>query len=207
MIDPAQEQEITRVIDEVRTKSGGEIVVVTLRSLEGRPASEVALQIGREWGIGRAGRPGDPARNTGLVVLVAPNDRQVRLETGYGTNAFITAAETGRIQDQYMLPHFRQGDFGTGILLGVTALAQEYAERFGFQLTGQAAPAPQAPRTRPAGAPRGRGFSLGDLIFWIIVIWFITSFFRGGGGGGRRGRRRGWGGPVILPFPIGGGGW
>ena len=72
VLAPEDERRITRVIDEVRAKTGGEIVVVTLPSLEGRTRDEVALQIGREWGIGRRGEPGDPARNTGTVVLVVP---------------------------------------------------------------------------------------------------------------------------------------
>src|SRR5690606_40078525 len=65
VIPPDTERRIERISREVQSKSGGEIVVVTLRSLEGRTRDEVALQIGREWGIGRRGEPGDPARNTG----------------------------------------------------------------------------------------------------------------------------------------------
>ena len=137
VIDPAREREIQRVVDEVRSKSGGEIVVVTLPSLDGRPASEVALEIGRQWGVGKSGKPNDPARNTGVIVMVVPAERESRIELGYGANTFITAAESGRIQDRYMLPSFRQGDFGTGILQGVHAIAQEFAREFGFQLTGE----------------------------------------------------------------------
>ncbi|MEX0912471.1 MAG: TPM domain-containing protein, partial [Gemmatimonadota bacterium] len=71
VIPDADAQRMERLIDEVRAKSGGEIVVVTLPSLEGRTRDEVALQIGREWAIGRVGEPGDAARNTGAVILVA----------------------------------------------------------------------------------------------------------------------------------------
>src|SRR5690606_974315 len=117
---------------EVRAKSGGEIVVVTLPSLEGRTRDEVALQIGREWGIGRRGEPGDPARNTGTVVLVVPKETapdgrgQLKIETGIGTTTFITAAEAGRIADRYMIPYFQRGDYGEGIFAGVAALAGLY---------------------------------------------------------------------------------
>ena len=74
----------------MRVKSGGEIVVVTLTSLEGRTRDEVALQIGREWRIGQKGQPGDPARNTGIVVLVVPKETSpdgsghLKIETGLG---------------------------------------------------------------------------------------------------------------------------
>ena len=140
---------IGRVIDEVRAKSGGEIVVVTLRSLEGRSRDEVALQIGREWGVGRKGEAGDRARNTGLVFLVVPRETsptgcgEVRIETGLGTNTFITAAEAGAIQDEFVIPAFRQGEYGAGILAGVVALAQEYAAEFGFELSGEVPPLPE----------------------------------------------------------------
>lgn len=116
------EDRITRIIDEVRTKSGGEIVVVTLPSLEGRTRDEVALQIGREWRIGQKGQPGDPARNTGIVVLVVPKETSpdgsghLKIETGLGTSTFITASEAGRIADNLIIPEFRAGDYGEGIL-------------------------------------------------------------------------------------------
>ncbi|HEV2736632.1 MAG TPA: TPM domain-containing protein, partial [Longimicrobiaceae bacterium] len=205
VIPAEQEAAIDAVVQEVRAKSGGEIVVVTLPSLQGRPASEVARQIGRDWRVGKEGRPGDPARNTGLVVLVAPRDREVRLETGLGANTFITAAETGRIQDQYMVPHFRNNDYGTGTLEGVRAIAQQYAGRFGFQLTGEAPGGVLAPDV-PVQRPVSGGGGLGRILFYVIAAIIFFSLFGGGGGGGGGGRRR-YGGPVIIPFPLGGGGW
>ncbi|HEV2148273.1 MAG TPA: TPM domain-containing protein, partial [Longimicrobiaceae bacterium] len=177
VIPAEQEAQITRIVDEVRAKSGGEIVVVTLPSLQGRPASEVALQIGREWRIGRAGEPGDAARNTGAVVLVSMEDRKWRIETGLGTNTFITAGEAGRIGREYMVPRLGQGDVGGGIHLAVQALAQEYAERFGFQLTGE------APGLRqPARGPSSGGGGGGRLLFYVIAILIIFSLFGRGGG-------------------------
>jgi hypothetical protein len=116
IIDAQSEAAITRIADEVRAKSGGEIVVVTLPSLQGRTRDEVGLQILREWGIGkRAQGVGDSTANTGALLLVAVRERQVRIELGYGTNTFITAAEAGRIRDEVILPAFRQGQFGPGI--------------------------------------------------------------------------------------------
>src|SRR5688500_3029601 len=74
VIPPEAEAEILRIIEEVRQKSGGEIAVVTLPSLEGGTRDEVALQILREWGVGRSGQAGDRARNSGVVVLVVPKE-------------------------------------------------------------------------------------------------------------------------------------
>ncbi len=207
VIPAEQEAAIDAVVQEVRARSGGEIAVVTLSSLEGRPVDQVALQVLRDWkvgGVARGATPGDTLANTGTVVLVAPTERRAYVATGYGANTFITAAEAGRILDQYMVPQFRAGDYGTGTLEGVRAVAQQYAGRFGFQLTGEApgAATPRVPVQRPVS-----GGGMGKLIFYIIVAIFLFNMFRGGGGGGRGGRRRRYGGPVILPFPMGGGGW
>jgi uncharacterized protein len=202
VIDPESKAAIERVVDEVRARSGGEIVVVTLPSLEGRSRDEVALEIGRQWRVGRKGAPGDARRNTGVVVLVAVQDRTYKIETGTGTMTFITAAEAGRIGRDYMLPEFRQERYGRGLLLAVTALAQQYAQSFGFQLTGDVPALPERDR-QPQGKASGSGFIF-MVVFFLIVMAISSRGGRGGGGGGRR--RRGWGGPVILPFPIGGGG-
>ncbi|HEU4455131.1 MAG TPA: TPM domain-containing protein [Longimicrobium sp.] len=205
-LDAQSEAAIQAVIDDVRAKSGGaEIVVVTLPSLEDRPVDDVAIGIARGWGIGSRGEIGDSVRNVGTLVLVAPNDRRVRIEVSAGANNFLTAAETGRIQDQYMVPAFRNGDYAAGIRLGVQALAQEYARHFGFALSPGSAP-PVQPQP-PAQQPRGRGGLPPALIFFIVIM--IVSFLmnRGGGGGPGGRRRRGWRGPIIIPFPMGGGGW
>ncbi|MGH7462067.1 MAG: TPM domain-containing protein, partial [Longimicrobiales bacterium] len=157
VIPESSRAEILQIIEEVRQKSGGEIVVVTLPSLEGRTRDEVALHIGREWGVGQKGEPGDRARNTGVIVLVVPKERsptgrgELKIELGYGANTFITAGEAGAIRDAYMIPAFQRQDYGTGIRDGVRAVAQEFAENFDFQLTGQALPRAEPPRGRGRG--------------------------------------------------------
>src|SRR4051812_13254659 len=74
IIPAPQAATISRVIDDVRAKSGGEIVVVTLPDLGGRPIEEVTLNIGRQWKVGGNGKPGDRARNTGVIILVVPKE-------------------------------------------------------------------------------------------------------------------------------------
>ena len=200
VIPPEAEQRIQRVADEVRSKSGGEIVVVTLPSLEGRPVDEVALRVLREWGIGASTGAGDPRNNTGALILVVPAERQWKIELGYGTNTFVTAAEAGRLGRELMVPAFRQGDYGAGILAGTVGLAQEYAEQFEFELTGEVGELPQTSRAR-----RGPSFNL--LLVIAIILFFLFANRGGGGRGGGRGRRLRRGGPVIIPFPMGGGGF
>ncbi|HEX2209580.1 MAG TPA: TPM domain-containing protein, partial [Longimicrobium sp.] len=170
VIPPQDEPAIQAVIDEVRQKSGGEIVVVTFPSLEGEVASDVALRIGREWRIGAAGEVGDSARNTGAVILVSMQDRKWRIETGIGTNAFITAAEAGRIGRDRMVPQLQAGNVGAAILAAVQGVAQEYAEEFNFALTG--APPPQ-PRGEPQPQGRRRSSGGGGFIFFLFLIFIL----------------------------------
>src|SRR5512141_1731607 len=72
VIPQQQRDSIQRIIEEVKAKSGGEIVVVTLPTINGQVPEQVARQIGRDWKIGEAGAPGDSVRNTGTVLLVVP---------------------------------------------------------------------------------------------------------------------------------------
>lgn len=208
VIPAAYEDSMLAVIDDVRAKSGGEIVVVTLPSLQGRSRDEVALQIGREWKIGQKGGPNDPNRNTGTVVLVSMQDRRWKIETGDRTMTFITAAEAGRIGRELMVPELQRGNPGRGIYLAVAALGEHYARHFDFQPN----PAIRAPEpTAYARDDRDRRGGLPFPVVIIIVVLFLLLsrgrvgwlplIFMGGGGGGRGGG--GWSGGG---FGGGGGG-
>ncbi len=72
VLDPASVAHMDAVISEVRDKARGEIAVVTLSDIGDRAAADVALQIGRQWGVGAKGEAGDPAKNLGVVVLLVP---------------------------------------------------------------------------------------------------------------------------------------
>src|SRR6185295_20123817 len=121
-----------RVIQDVRTKSGGEIVVVTLPDLKGRAPSDVALQIGRQWKVGASGGPGDRARNAGVIILLVPKETSpdgkgyIQIGTGTGAEGFLTDATTGAIQDE-ALPLLSQRDYGSALELITTRVAQRYA--------------------------------------------------------------------------------
>lgn len=225
-IAPAYRDSIRAVVDDVREKSGGEIVVVTLRSLQGRSRDEVALQIGREWKIGQKGDPTDRNRNTGAVVLVSMQDRKWKIETGTGTLAFIPAAEAGRIGRDEMVPELQAGNVGRGIYRAVLALGQAYAGAFHFQLAprypasaGGGLPGPQGmPRDpgyeSPPGQGQQRGLPFGVIVAIIVLFLLLSRGGRGGclpflvgmsmGGGGRRGG--GWGGGGWGGGGFGGGG-
>ena len=112
---PVREQ-LTQMVARQQASTGQQVVVVTLKSLQGFTIEEFGYQLGRHWGIGEKGQ------NNGALLIVAPNERKVRIEVGYGLEDRLTDAESRTIIDQQMLPLFRQGDFSAGTLQGAAAI-------------------------------------------------------------------------------------
>ena len=201
VIPAGQAARIASVIDDVRTHSGGEIVVVTLPSIGDANVNDVALQIGRQWKVGKKAAPGDAARNTGIIILVVPKETSadgrghVAIQTGSGTEGFITDGDAGQIRDE-AIPLFRQQDYGTAIELITTRVAQRYASEFHFTLDSALAVAP-----RPVPAPRSRPLNISP--FWvflafIILVNVLRAVFgrrRGCGRGSAAGQSAGTGSP------------
>jgi uncharacterized protein len=193
---------ITRIIEDVRAKSGGEITVVTIADIGDRDVGDVALQIGREWGVGQNAKIGDRARNAGVVILVVPKETSsdgrghISIQTGQGSEGFITDATAGDIRRE-ATPLLVQQDYGGALELMTLRVAQRFAGEFGFQLDTSFR-APEAVQRTPRS--RGRGIDPGVLVIAFVVLMFVL-------GSMGRGRRRGCGGclPIFIPFGGGGG--
>lgn len=197
VVDARSAAHMTAVIQELRAKTRGEIAVATLADIGDRPASEVALQIGRAWGVGAQGAAGDAAKNAGVVVLLVPlqNHRpgtgQIFIATGRGAEGFLPDSRIGRIRDA-MTPYFAREDYGAGLALGVDLLAQAFAAEFGVTFDSVAA----APPDGGVGMPRiPRLWIILFVVFLILVsrgriLWLPFLF----SGMGRSRRGGGWGG-------------
>src|SRR5947199_3167970 len=182
VLDAASVAHMEAVVAEVREKTRGEIAVVTLPDIGDRPAADVALEIGRRWGVGAKGEAGDPAKNLGVVVLLVPqkNHRpgtgQIFIATGRGAEGFLTDARVGRIRDA-MTPYLAREEYGAGLAHGVELIAQAFAQEFGVTL--DAAPPLPLPVVPEVWVPTVA------TLFWIIVAFvFIVSMLQR-----RRGRR------------------
>src|SRR3989449_5033868 len=153
VLDAASVAHMEAVIAEVREKTRGEIAVVTLPDIDDRSAADVALQIGRQWGVGAKGEAGDPTKNLGVVVLLVPqkNQRpgtgQIFIATGRGAEGFLPDARVGRIRDA-MTPYLAREEYGAGLGDGGDLIAQAFAQEFGVTL--DAAP-PGSRRTPEIG--------------------------------------------------------
>jgi uncharacterized protein len=187
LFDQATEARLTAKLADLEARTTTQLVVVTLPSLQDYDIADYGYQLGRHWGIGQKGT------NNGAMLIVAPNERRVRIEVGYGLEGLLTDAVTRLIIDNAILPRFRTGDFAGGIERGVDDIIQVLsgdAEDFKKRAAERAG--------RPSG---GEGVSLFTFVIVILVIWFLI--FRAQSSQQRLGRRR-RSGPVFLP-PMGGG--
>ncbi len=222
VIQPAAAARMERIAQDVRDKSKGEMAIVTLPDLGGREPSEITLRIGREWKVGNMASIGDRSRNAGVVILLVPKETSsdghghCRIETGQGTEGFITDATSGDICRE-ATPAFAARDYSAGLELVTLRVAQRYAQEFGFTLdTSFAAPIVQTPVRRPAGSRGGGVNPLIYLVIFFIILSLLGGRGRGGclpfllgsmlSGGGGRYRGGGWGGGSFGGGGFGGGG-
>ncbi|WP_448660175.1 TPM domain-containing protein [Sphingomonas sp. CJ99] len=119
LLDPEREASLTTGLAALEADGGHQLVVVTLASLAGRTIEEWGLRLGNGWGIGREDH------DDGVLLIVAPNERRVRIEVGCGLERAMTDAEAKRIIDDAIVPAFDNGDYPAGILAGAAAIIAE----------------------------------------------------------------------------------
>jgi uncharacterized protein len=201
LLSPQQEAELTGKLEALQRASTRQLVVATVSSLQDNPIEDYGYQLGRAWHIGQQGA------NNGVILLVAPNEKRVRIEVGYGLEPILPDALASQIIEQQILPRFRANDYPGGIVAGTDAIiAQLQAPQEAAERAAAAAGQAHEERSRERGTRRGGG-SILALIFWIGVVLFIVIGAIGSGFRGKRyrGRRRGWGGPVVIWGPGWGG--
>jgi uncharacterized protein len=117
VIDAATESELDRRLDQLEQKSSHEIAVVTVPSLGGTTVEDYAERLFKAWGIGQA------RQDNGVLVLVAPNEREMRIEVGYGLEGILPDGLAGEIVRDNFIPRFRNNDYNGGIRDGVLRVA------------------------------------------------------------------------------------
>jgi uncharacterized protein len=143
--------DLTAKLQDLQAKTTTQLVVVTLNSLEGTSIEDYGYQLGREWKIGQQGV------NNGALLIVAPNERKVRIEVGYGLEGTLTDAVSKLIIENSIIPRFKAGDIPGGIVRGTDDLVQVLsggAEEF---------------KARAKPAVRQAGW------FVRLLSWFFTS--------------------------------
>jgi uncharacterized protein len=194
VIDDTSARELDRRIRSLQKATGDAVVVATVPTFQPyADIREYAVKMFQNGGRGI----GDKGKDTGVLIVLAVQDRKVDIEVGYGLEQFITDGFAGETIRQAMTPQFRNGNYGAGLLAGATRIINRIAERRGVNLEG-------VPR-EPAPSPSARRYR---FPWWIIIVWIIVMI---AGIRRRRDGRRWGGGPWsgwssgIGPFGSGGG--
>lgn len=171
-------------------KTGDQVVIATVRALQDTSVEDFANRLYRHWALGTRDR------NNGVLLLVAPTERKVRIEVGYGLEGALTDALSKVIITTAIAPRFKTGDFGGGIEAGVDAILHI--------LTGDAEEWQRRARVRDDDSLTTMDYLVLGFFLMVLVL-IILQFFQGGNGsgGGRwhRGRNGNW---VVIP---GGSSW
>jgi uncharacterized protein len=197
VLDSGAESSLDSLIRQLQAASGDVMAVATVKTIQ--PEADIASYAVKMFenqgrGIGQKGK------DNGLLMLLAVDDRQVRIEVGYDLEGIITDGLAGEISRTVMVPFFRNGDYSGGMVAGAQALAARIAQGRGVKLEG-------VPVRRTVRSDDDDGIPIGVILFIAILI---LNVLRGGAnrltGRGRRRRRR-WS-SWVGPFGTGyGGGW
>lgn len=194
ILSPETEAKLTTELATLETQTGRQVVVATLPDLQGYEIEDYGYQLLRTWGIG------SKERDDGAILIVAPSERKVRVEVGYGLEPVLTDALSSLIINQQILPAFKAGNMEQGVVDGTDALVRQLSLPDEEARAAAAAPA----------AANSESDSIGPAtIFVIFIIIWLFSGVMGGFGRGRRGRGgRGlwWLLPLLLSGGGGGGG-
>lgn len=188
LLTPEQEQLLTGKLATLEQQTGDQLVVVTLPSLQDQEIEDFGYQLGRHWGIGQKENDG------GALLIVAPNERKVRIEVGYGLEGVLTDAYSSLIIRNDILPAFRQGDYAAGVIAGTDAII---AQLIADPAEAQA----RAAEARSAADTREKPILPAIVIFLIFFFLFISLVGAAAGGRRRRGGRGG-GGDGLTPILI-----
>lgn len=210
IIPETQRATLTAKLKAHEEKTSHQLVIVTLKTLEGYAIDDYGYQLGRHWGIG------DKEKNNGSLLIVAPNERKVRIEVGYGLEGTLTDALASNIIQQIILPKFKRGDFAGGIDSGATAIIEvNEGSDISEKLNRNRSPAENSPfdifimlfvgsvffgdiirriaknKLLSSGIVSGGGFLVAMIILksftlagGIAAVIGLFHYFNGGGGGG-----------------------
>lgn len=183
IITSDDEGAISTLAQELDTKTTAQIAVVTVPTTKPLTIEQYAVELFEKWGIGTK------EKDNGALILMAVNDKKVRIETGYGLEGAIPDAIASQIINQVMVPQFKKGQLSKGLLFGSVAVAQLAAKEYNVQLSGTAGYA-EAVKMAPVHPAAALLRILMTLSFFILLFGLrsgLLFYFILGGMGRRRG--------------------
>ena len=182
--------DIETKLKDLEDKSGIQLVVATVKSLQGGDVETYANELFRFWKLGQA------QKNNGVLLLVAPAEHKVRIEVGYGLEGTLTDALSSVIISSAIIPRFKSGDFSGGIERGVDGIISV--------LSGDTADwQPKVDvRAEDASADFDKLF---PILFFLLVVFIVWYLIRNANGGSPGGGTRSGGRSIFVPY--GGSNW
>lgn len=162
------DEELTRAIDALQATDSTQVVLLVLATTAGVDIAQYAHATAAHNGIGQKDK------NNGILIVVAVDDRRVRIEVGYGLEGVLPDALCDQIIRKEMVPHFKSKDYATGIRKGVLAVIGAVKGEY-------------------KADPKAKFEKLGTYVFWGVFVLLIVLSMRGGGLPGRRSRYGGYG--------------
>ncbi|WP_421736266.1 TPM domain-containing protein [Caulobacter sp.] len=186
ILSPQVEQDLTEKLKTLEDTTGRQVVVATVPTLQGYEIEDYGYQLGRTWKLGQKDK------DNGAILLVAPNDRKVRIEVGYGLEPVLTDALSSVIIQSAIIPKFKAGDMEGGVVAGADEILAQ------LSLPDDQAKAKVAQAAQPqASQSSGGGGGLAAILVVLVIFFLITRLLSG-----RRGRRHGGGLGSALPWII-----
>ena len=202
ILSPTTRQQLESALRQLERGGGTQLAVLTLPDLGGLTIEQASIRIVDEWKLG------SKAGDNGVLLLVARDERRVRIEVGQGLEGVLTDAYSKRIIDEGITPLFRQGDMNAGVTVGVYQIARLTNPELDLKpyLEGQLRQ--RSSRSRTARSPLQSLFFLIMLVaLFSMRMGFLPFLFMGGGGFGRSGGGFGGGSGGFGGFSGGGGGF
>jgi uncharacterized protein len=159
MLDDTTRARLETALGQLEKATGAQVAVLTIDSLEGEPLEDYSLKVAETWKLGRKGK------DDGALLLIAKNDRKMRLEVGYGLEGTLTDALSSRILNNVVRPRFKTGDFAGGIEAGVNAIVGT--------LEGKDV----VPASAPAVSPGGQRLTLGGRLLGLLIFTIVVGLF------------------------------
>ncbi len=165
LLSPDTRRRLTETLRRHEQKTGNQVVVLTVPTIKGESIEEYAVRVFEQWKLGQQGK------DNGVLVVIVPRDRSMRIEVGYGLEGVLTDAHASRIIRNVMTPRFRKGDFSDGVARGVDAVTA--------QLEGRPATAGQE---RPESGKKSEfikapGMALHEKVLFGAFIFGIIGLF------------------------------
>lgn len=176
-------QHLNGLITYMKQKTGAEVAVVTLKTISPYTIEDYGVRLFKNWGIGQK------EKDNGILILVAVQERKVRIEVGYGLEGAITDGTAGEIIRQIITPSFKQGHFDQGLVAGTESVLRLIAKEYTVDLP-EGITFRTNTRVKSKKSARGGGLFSFLISFFILIILFKSGLW-----------------PLLFLGFLGGGGW